>query len=170
MHACRRMAVLLAVAAPSCSSPHHQAAEALTQAAVEASHQPDAALSDGPILTPDDIRALQWAIQFCSVAASSRDFPSFGYYGFPTSYEMKDLLYAFMRREGKWIPNDTHITIDGIIHRRGPWADDRFRADDRGCAAFRAKLSNMIHSMTGAKPRFVKMMNGKVEQWAVYHK
>ena len=137
---------------------------------MEASHQPDAALCNGPVLSPNDIRSLQWAIQFCSVAASRRDFS--GWDGFPTSEEVKDILFAFMRGEGKWIPNDTHIAVDGIIHRRGAWAraDDRFRADDRGRAAFRAKLSTMIHSMTGAKPRFVKLMNGKVEQWAVYRK
>lgn len=99
-------------------------------------------------------QTLQWAMEHSDLGSFS--YMETGSHGTPTTKTSaqltKDVLLAFNRGLGKWIPNEYSCITD----------------DEAGRQAFMSKLSRQIHELTGQKPRCAKEMNGKVEQWAIY--
>ena len=106
----------------------------------------------------DSLVMLAWAQTLQLAIQSVGNFPSENFQYINASGStgsetlMKGFLLTFFRNLGAWISNDYHIGTK----------------DDAGREAFRTKLSNHIHVLTGCKPRLAKEMNGKVEQWAIY--
>ena len=101
------------------------------------------------------VQSLQWAL--CNATIGEFEYYDADYGGSKRSGQLvKNALNLFMRGKGMLVGNGSTLSHS----YRGSCTEEERQA-------FRDKLSEHIHGLTGMKPRFVKQDNGAYAVWCI---